>query len=115
MTPVMNRIAGILLMPTSLSPEHLVKRRHYGKFLGTCKQTYFHIFSLGVSNWIWISDKTISREWPVDIRGPMGMQHISINLNLFQVGMTLIVDHSGRVHGRQKPTIKDVTVNREAL
>jgi len=41
-----------------------------------------------------------------------GMQNISVNL-LSQVGMTLIVDHSGRVH--KKPTIKDITVNREAL
>ena len=31
-----------------------------------------------------------------------------------QVGMTLVIDHSGRVHTQRKPTIKDVVVNKEA-
>ena len=29
--------------------------------------------------------------------------------------MSLIVDHSGHVHGRKKPTIKDVLVNRQVM
>ncbi len=31
-----------------------------------------------------------------------------------QVGMTLVIDHSGNVHKKKKPTIKDILVNREA-
>ena len=31
-----------------------------------------------------------------------------------RVGMTLVVDHSGRMHIQRKPTIKDVVVNKEA-
>ena len=31
-----------------------------------------------------------------------------------QVGMTLVVDHSGRIHTQRKPTIKDVVVNKQA-
>ena len=28
--------------------------------------------------------------------------------------MTLVIDHSGNVHSKKKPTIKDILVNREA-
>ena len=67
MTPVMNRIAGILLMPTSLSPERLVNRRHYGKFLGTCQK---NSLSLGCSNLVCMMNQ-FSREWSVYITCPI--------------------------------------------
>lgn len=30
-----------------------------------------------------------------------------------KVGMTLVVDHSGKVFGKKKPTLKDLQINHE--
>ena len=35
-------------------------------------------------------------------------------VQILQVGMTMVVDHSGRLFTRRKPTIKDVITNAEA-
>ncbi len=42
------------------------------------------------------------------------LQHLFGGSNPIQVGMTLVVDHSGRLFTKRKPTIKDVTTNCEA-
>ena len=40
---------------------------------------------------------------------------IMVRLNqISKVGMTLVIDHSGRVHSKKRPTLKDVVANREA-
>ena len=45
---------------------------------------------------------------------PFQFDHVSrIHIYVAQVGMSLVTDHSGKLHTKKKPTIKDVLVNQQ--
>ena len=80
------------------------------------KDVPWHMFGFGVFAFPMGMDAlflmTITRNFPN--LAVQKIRYIDMFGLIARVGMTLVVDHSGRMHIQRKPTIKDVAVNKEA-